>query len=202
MGEYNPTVSTCDVIMDCKIFIDENPMNIDLAAALAEISEQRRKKVLAFRHEQGRKLSAAAYLLLRKALREVYGIDEKPEFEYSEHGKPSITGHPDIYFNLSHCRSAAACVVSSSPVGVDVEDIRDFRDALARHVLSADEYASVVSAPQPAREFIRLWTMKESYLKLTGEGITRDLKTILDSASDKHFDTRELSKSILTVCYS
>lgn len=185
--------------MDYKIFIDENPMGIDLASALAEMSEQRREKVLAFRHEQGRKLSAVAYMLLRKALKEVYGIDEKPEFEYSEHGKPSIIGHPEIYFNLSHCRSVAACVVSSSPVGVDVEEIRDFRDALARHVLNDDEYASVVASQQPAREFIHLWTMKESYLKLTGEGITRDLKTLFPC--DKHFDTRELATSILTVCY-
>lgn len=186
---------------DYEIFIDENPMGIDLTAALAEMSEQRREKVLAFRHEQGQKLSAAAYMLLRKALKEVYGIDEKPEFEYSEHGKPSITGHEDIFFNLSHCRSTVACVVSSSPVGVDVEEIRDFRDALARHVLNEEEYAAVVASQLPAREFIRLWTMKESYLKLTGEGITRDLKTVLASASDKHFFTRELATSVLTVCY-
>ena len=184
-----------------KLYIDDNPLEIDLDAALLEMTEQRRAKVLAFKHEQGRKLSAAAYMLLCKALREEYGIDEPPVFDYSEHGKPSIVGHPEIYFNLSHCRSVASCVVSSSPVGVDVEEVREFKDSLARYVLNDDEYAMVSSSSQPAREFIRLWTMKESYLKLTGDGITRDLKSVLADSASCHFDTKYLLSSVLTVCY-
>ena len=175
-------------------------MAIDLESALGAMTEQRRTKVMKFKHEQGRKLSAAAYMLLCKALREEYGINEAPLFEYSEHGKPSIVGHPEIFFNLSHCRSVAACVVASSPVGVDVEDVREFKDSLARYVLNDEEYAMISSSPQPDREFIRLWTMKESCLKLTGEGITRDLKTVLADTAKYHFDTQQFGSAILTVC--
>ena len=177
-------------------------MAIDLESALGAMTEQRRTKVMKFKHEQGRKLSASAYMLLCKALREEYGINEAPLFEYSEHGKPSIVGHPEIFFNLSHCRSVAACVVASSPVGVDVEDVREFKESLARYVLNDEEYAMISSSPQPDREFIRLWTMKESYLKLTGEGITRDLKTVLADATEYNFATSLLHSSILTVCFS
>ena len=184
-----------------KLYIDENPLGIDLDAALDLMSEQRREKVMAFKHEQGRKLSASAYMLLCKALNDVYGITEKPVFEYSEHGKPSIVGYPEIHFNLSHCRSVAGCVVSSRPVGIDVEDVREYKDSLARYVLNDEEYAMVSASPQPDREFIRLWTMKESYLKLTGEGITRDLKTVLADSASCHFDTKYLLSSVLTVCY-
>ena len=183
-----------------KLYIDENPLGIDLDAALDLMSEQRREKVLAFRHEQGRKLSASAYMLLCKALNDVYGITEKPVFEYSEHGKPLIVGHPEINFNLSHCRSVAACVVSSRPVGIDVEEVREYKDSLARYVLNDDEYAAVMSSSSPASEFIRLWTMKESYLKLTGEGITRDLKTVLADTGKYKFDTKQFGSAILTVC--
>ena len=95
----------------------------------------------------------------------------------------------------------AACVVSLSPVGVDVEDVREFKESLARYVLNDDEYAAVMASPHPDREFIRLWTMKESYLKLTGEGITRDLKTVLTDIGKYHFDTRHLHSSVLTICY-
>ena len=182
------------------LYIDENPLAIDLESALGAMTEQRRTKVMAFKHEQGRKLSAAAYMLLCKALREEYGINEAPLFEYSEHGKPAIVGHPEIFFNMSHCRSVAACVVASSPVGVDVEDVREFKESLARYVLNTDEYAAVMSSSSPDKEFIRLWTMKESYLKLTGEGITRDLKSVLADASKYHFDTKYLQSSVLTVC--
>ena len=183
-----------------KLYIDENPLGIDLDAALDLMSEQRREKVMAFKHEQGRKLSASAYMLLCKALNDVYGIAEKPVFEYSEHGKPSIVGHPEIHFNLSHCRSVAACVVSSRPVGIDVEEVREYKDSLARYVLNDDEYAAVMSSSSPASEFIRLWTMKESYLKLTGEGITRDLKTVLADTGKYKFDTQQFGSAILTVC--
>ena len=183
-----------------KLYIDENPLGIDLDAALDLMSEQRREKVMAFKHEQGRKLSASAYMLLCKALNDVYGITEKPVFEYSEHGKPSIVGHPEIFFNLSHCRSVVACVVSSSPVGIDVEEVREYKDSLARYVLNDEEYAMVSASPQPDREFIRLWTMKESYLKLTGEGITRDLKTVLADTGKYKFDTQQFGSAILTVC--
>lgn len=175
-------------------------MEIDLDAALGAMTEQRRTQVMKFKHEQGRKLSASAYMLLCKALREVYGIDEPPTFEYSEHGKPSIVGHPEIFFNLSHCRSVVACVVSSSPVGVDVEEVREFKESLARYVLNDEEYAMISSSPQPDREFIRLWTMKESYLKLTGEGITRDLKTVLADTGKYDFYTHKVDNAILTVC--
>ena len=182
------------------LYIDENPLAIDLDSALAMMTEQRRTKVMKFKHEQGRKLSAAAYMLLCKALREEYGINEAPLFEYSEHGKPAIVGHSEIFFNLSHCRSVAACVVASSPVGVDVEDVREFKDSLARYVLNDEEYAAVMSSSSPDKEFIRLWTMKESYLKLTGEGITRDLKTVLADTAKYHFDTQQFGSAILTVC--
>ena len=182
------------------LYIDNQPQRIDLEEALREMSLQRREKVLAFKYEEGRRLSAAAYMLLAKALREEWGIAEPPVFDYSEHGKPSIVGHPEICFNLSHCRSVAACVVADRPVGVDVEEVRPFKEALARHVLSDDEYAMVVGSPRPDREFIRLWTMKESYLKLTGEGITCDLKTVLADTSAYHFDTQEIGTAIISVC--
>ena len=40
-----------------KLYIDDNPLEIDLDAALLEMTEQRRTQVLAFKHEQGRKVS-------------------------------------------------------------------------------------------------------------------------------------------------
>ena len=105
------------------VYIDEHIDDFDLPTALADISEQRRQQALRFKHEHGQRTCVLAYLLLKKALREEYGITDNPVFEYGEHGKPAIAGHPDIHFNLSHCREAVACVVSSHPVGIDVEAV-------------------------------------------------------------------------------
>lgn len=162
-----------------KIYIDENIDDFDLDEAMTLLSEQRREQVARYKLEGPRRQAVAAYLLLRKALREMYGIHDAPVFEYDANGKPSILGHPEIFFNLSHCRKAVACVVADSPVGIDVEETCRFSDSIARYTLDDEEYESVVKADNPSQAFIRLWTMKEALLKYTGEGLRRDIKTVL-----------------------
>ena len=150
-----------------------------LDAAMATLPAWRREKALRYKHAQGRKECTYAYLLLCQALKEVYGITEQPSFSIGEHGKPTLVGHPDIHFNLSHCKQAVACVVSSRPVGVDIESVGRYKEALARHVLSDSEFAEVQAAPDPQIPFTRFWTQKEAIVKLTGRGIDDDLKNLL-----------------------
>lgn len=184
------------------VYIDEHIDDFDLQAALAELSEQRRQQALRFRFERGQRTCALAYLLLKRALHEEFGIDELPQFEYGEHGKPLLVGHPDIHFNLSHCREAVACVVSRRPVGIDVESVGRYKESVARYTMNDEELAMIEAAERPEVAFIRLWTMKEARLKLTGEGITDDLKTALaDSAHYRFTTTERLTQNyIYTVC--
>lgn len=161
------------------VYLNDDIANFDFEAALPLLSEQRREQALKFKHEQGRKTCAAAYLLLCEGLRKEYGITEKPVFEYGEHGKPFILGHPEIHFNMSHCREAAICAISETPVGIDVESIREYRESLVHYTMNDDEIAAITQSPNPALTFIRYWTMKEAVLKLSGEGIRNDLKTVL-----------------------
>lgn len=181
------------------LYINDRLQEIDLGAALATVSPQRRSKAMRFKREHGRRECVAAYLLLMEGLRKEYGITECPVFEYAADGKPRLHGLPGVEFNLSHCREAAVCAVSSAPVGVDVETVRPFKDALARYVLSAGEYAAVTAAARPDVEFIKLWTRKEALLKLTGEGIRSDLKTVLSGNSGVTFDTVVTERYVYTV---
>ena len=162
-----------------QVYLSEDIWDFDLDAALAEISEQRREQAVKFKHELGQRLCVLAYQLLKQGLSEVYGIRENPQFEYNEHGKPSIVGHPEIYFNLSHCKEAAICVVSDQPVGVDVESVRSFNDSLVHYTMNEDEIREIESAEDRAVAFIRLWTKKEAALKLEGTGISKDMKQVL-----------------------
>ena len=122
-----------------KLLVSEDIWDFDLEAALRDISEQRREQALKFKYELGQRLCVLAYQLLKRGLREEYGITENPVFEYNEHGKPSIAGHPNIFFNLSHCKEAAVCVVSDQPVGVDVESIREYKDGLVHYSMNEEE---------------------------------------------------------------
>ena len=179
--------------------VREDIWEFDLQAALEEISVQRREQALKFKYEQGQRLCVLAYLLLKQALRERYGITENPVFEYNEHGKPSIVGHPEIFFNLSHCKEAAICVVSDQPVGVDVEGIREYKESLVNYTMNDEEIAQIKSAENPASTFIRLWTMKEATTKLIGTGISNDMKTVLDTTKYR-YTTVDRQRYIYTVC--
>ena len=186
------------------ILIDEHIFDFDLDSALKELSEQRREQALRYKHELGQRTCTLAYLLLKRALREEFSIEENPIFEYGEHGKPSIAGHPDIHFNLSHCKEAVACAVSRRPIGIDVESIHRFSESLVRYTMNDSEVEEILKAERPDVAFIRRWTMKEARLKLTGEGISRDLKTVLDATDKKKYTTVECLQQgyIYTVCES
>ena len=163
-----------------RVFLSEDIWDFDLDAALAEISDQRREQAVRFKHELGQRLCVLAYRLLKQGLSEVYGIEENPIFEYNEHGKPSIVGHPEICFNLSHCKEAAVCAISDRPVGVDVESVRSFNDSLVRYTMNDEEIRQIEAAEDWAVAFIRLWTKKEAALKLIGTGISKDMKQVLN----------------------
>ena len=163
------------------LLINDHIETLDLSAALQTISPQRREQALRYKHEQGQRQCVAAYLLLKQALHEEEGIDENPLFEYGEHGKPSIVGHPELYFSLSHCKEATACILSRKPVGIDVESVGRYNERVARYAMSDAEMLKIEQAERPEVMFIRLWTMKESLLKLTGEGINDNIKQVLEN---------------------
>ena len=182
------------------IYINDHIYDFDLAVALEELSEQRRALALRFRHELGQRTCAAAYLLLCEGLRKEYGITEKPQFVYGVHGKPSIAGHPDIHFNLSHCREAVVCALSDRPIGVDVESPREYKESLVCYTMNEEEQAGIRTSENSGLAFIRLWTKKEAYVKMTGQGI-EDIKHVLEHIEAK-FTTVESSdgRYVYTVC--
>jgi 4'-phosphopantetheinyl transferase len=184
------------------ILIDENINGFDLRAALHQISAQRREQALRFKFEHGQRTCVLAYLLLKRALEEEFGFTENPLFEYGEHGKPSVVGHPEFFFNLSHCKEAVACAVSRQPIGIDVESVGRYQESVARYTMNVDEMEQIHQSEAPEVIFTRLWTMKEARLKLTGEGINDDIKQVLCETEKKRYTTVECLQQgyIYTVC--
>lgn len=183
------------------VYIDDNIHQLDIEAALRAVSDERRQYALRYRHEHDQRLCLAAYLLLHKALKLECGIAELPQFTMGEHGKPTLVGHPDIHFNMSHCHGVVACAVSDQPVGIDVERIDRYDPDLLQRTMNAIERKLIAASADAATMFIRLWTMKESVLKLTGEGISRDLHTVLLHPDRYRFHTTIHPTYICTTCH-
>ena len=158
----------------------------ELSADLLLLPDWRRAAAEKYRFFSGRVQSAKAYLLLRQALFEEYGLRDDSEFAYGERGKPFLAGHPDIFFKLSHCREAVMCVVDDRSVGCDIESIERKPDlSLLEKTMSPKEQERVCAAPSPEIEFMKLWTAKEAVLKQRGTGLVDDLADLLAGAADE-----------------
>ncbi|MBQ0069054.1 MAG: 4'-phosphopantetheinyl transferase superfamily protein [Bacteroidales bacterium] len=189
-----------------KAFLHNHPQDVteqELERDLAMVPEWRRVKALAYKFHSDRVLSVKAYLLLREALREVWGIDDDSEWVYNEHEKPSLKNHPEVHFNLSHCKTGVLCVVDDCPVGCDIERIvKTVKTDLCKYCMNEQEVAQIMDAPNPCVEFTRLWTMKEAVVKLTGQGLTTSLHDILSNAAVKDINIETIVDLDLGYCYS
>ena len=175
------------------IWLNDHIGQLDIQAALLKVSRQRAEYSMRYIHDRDRRLSLAVYLLLQEALRKEYGIMDTPEFVFGPHGKPMLKGYPWIHFNLSHCPEAALCVVDGSPLGCDVESVPEELDMeVCQHCFNDEEIAGILASDNPRQSFARLWTMKEAFLKYTGEGISERLPKLLTTpeASRVSFRTR------------
>ena len=181
------------------IYLNDHTELLDIEATLKKVSPQRREQAMKFAHENGRRLSLAVYLLLMEGLQNEYGITEPPVFEYLEGGKPIITGHPEIHFNFSHSGKVALCAIDSQPVGADVETPRKITPSLIAYTMNEEEQALIASAPESLTAFIALWTKKEAVLKLTGEGIRSDLKSVLSHPEKYLIETVTTDKYVYSI---
>lgn len=143
--------------------------------ALWRLSRHRRDKTMRYRFERGKMLSAGAGLLLDNMLRS-RGLNER-EMGYveGEHGKPAFEQYPELHFSLSHSGTLVACALGDVPLGVDVQTIVTARESLINYVMNDTEKAKLQSLDDLAERnayFTQLWTLKESYGKATGTGLS------------------------------
>jgi 4'-phosphopantetheinyl transferase len=105
-------------------------------------------------------------------------------FEANRWGRPYIANPeapPGLLFNLSHKPGLVTCLVGCGrDLGVDVEDAsanRPYLREIAERFFSAAEVADLVELPeaQHLRRFFELWTLKESYIKARGIGLSLGL---------------------------
>ena len=86
-----------------------------------------------------------------------------------------------------------------------MESLSSYDPDIVTAVMSDEEQHQITHSLDPRLTFLRLWTMKESLLKMTGEGITTDMRHILDCpAIQDHsirFHTTVYPQFVCTVCW-
>ena len=94
------------------------------------------------------------------------------------HGKPALAGQSDgIAFNLSNTEGFAAFAISGDAValGIDVEALTTVIEPETSSLFCSaaeSEMLSVLRGQARQSRLLSYWTLKESYLKATGTGLT------------------------------
>lgn len=155
----------------------EGLIRASLRAGLLDVSEsegiwQGNERVIQHRREH-----LSAWLLFLYALRAEYGITELSSLKLAKypHGKPYSIAYPELFFNLSHCQNACACVLADRPVGIDVERKLSCKETLMRRICTKEEQAIFADCRDDAERadlLSVLWPMKESCVKRDGRGLS------------------------------
>ncbi|MBM4444788.1 MAG: 4'-phosphopantetheinyl transferase superfamily protein [Chloroflexi bacterium] len=73
------------------------------------------------------------------------------------------------YWSVAHKPKYAAAVVSSSPAGIDIEEVRPRRQSIFRYVASEEEWD--LGGGRSWDTLYRYWTAKEAVVKAAGTGL-------------------------------
>lgn len=161
---------------------------------LAKIPADRKEKILRMKNKEARMRSLTAGLLLQYMLCEETGLDyetaEPFQIRYGEKGKPYPARELSVHFSLSHSGDYVCCAIGDGPVGIDIQQKTEGKERLERlaerfFTCSEKRMLSECEKEQRRDLFFRMWSIKESYLKLTGEGLCGGLSSFEISWQEK-----------------
>ena len=116
---------------------------------------------------------------LEQYLKESHKISQNidPDIRKKEsHGKPFFGNYKDVFHNVSHSGNWWVCAYGESEIGLDLQQNgRNDKMKLARRFFHPMECAWL--SGKESSQFYRVWAYNESYLKFTGEGLARDLRS-------------------------
>lgn len=151
------------------------------AAFEAHLSAQELERYHRFRYDKDKDLFLVSHVFLKQILTYYTGIAaDKMEFSVNAYGRPELvaTGRmKQLRFNLSHTDGLAAVIVTdAADCGVDVERFGRMNDldAIAGRFFSPAEALELSRLPEADRQqqFYAYWTLKESFIKAKGMGLS------------------------------
>ncbi len=163
---------------------------------LQHVNPEKRTRVRRFLRWEDAHRGLFADLLIRRHIVESLGMkNQEISFSFNEFGKPSLVGEEGFHFNLSHSGIWVVCAIDREPVGVDVEKVAPIDFGISRNFFNEDEHLDLMSHNEPDKlsYFFTLWTLKESYIKAEGKG----LSIPLDSFSMRAVDPRNINIRVL-----
>ena len=181
-------------------FAVEPPEDDDTyAAAEGLLSEEERARARRFRFDVDRRRFTVARGLVRRMLsRQVDVAPADWRIEADAQGRPFVAAPADggnLRFSASHTEGLVLCAVAvGRAIGADVERVRERAPLeVAGRFFAPSEVAALDAFPpgEQGDAFFRFWTLKESYAKARGLGLSLPLRQLafdLDGGPRAAFD--------------
>ncbi|OEG16257.1 hypothetical protein BCR23_05050 [Enterococcus quebecensis] len=147
-----------------------------LTSCGALISKERKKQIDSLKFKEDKKRSLIAEILILNALVCDFSfLTSDIKFLKTEYGKPYLDGSR-LQFNISHSGNYVICGVSNGCLGVDIEEYGDCHKELIHYFHPEEilEYNKLNSFQQK-KYFYDFWSLKESYVKYLGLGLSYNL---------------------------
>jgi 4'-phosphopantetheinyl transferase len=160
-----------------------------VAHLLPFVAKERQDRVRRFYRWEDSLRALFAELMIRNIILKKTDLsNDEISFSTNEYGKPFLNSADNLYFNLSHSGAWIVCAVDKKPVGIDVEEVAPIDLDISKNYFSKDEHSDLLSKTDKTGYFFTLWTLKESYIKIVGKGLSLPL----NSFSIRFKDTKEI----------
>lgn len=163
----------------------------ELAAVLPKSFHQSIFKFL--KDEDKYKALVGKLMLLRQLTDRGFNADLIASLDADYYGKPTIPNVPA--FNISHTHGFVICAMGDHEkqvLGADVEYVKKMEMKWFESCFNKSEWEMINAAPDPMCEFYRYWTMKESFIKADGRGLSLEPVRVITkgmSAQEEGKDT-------------
>ncbi|CAI3151936.1 4'-phosphopantetheinyl transferase Sfp [Acinetobacter calcoaceticus] len=135
-------------------------------------------------HSKAARLFLISRVLVKTVLADKLGISpHEVNIQLHPNGKPFVEGSKAVYFNLTHSADVIILAVTEEgEIGVDIEQVdRVFDWMRVDSVLAPSEIEwikgnELIDPFSVYQRFFQIWTLKEAYIKCTGDGMSRHLK--------------------------
>ena len=164
------------------------------------INIEKKYKIQNYIHKKDKIRTLFGEILIRSIAKEKLNIKNKDIiFNKNEYGKPFLKGYPKFNFNISHSGDFVVCAVDNESIGIDVEEVKamEYKE-IAKRFFNKEEvnYILKEELEQQLDKFYEIWTLKESYIKCRGKGLSIPLESFTIEMSN---NTRSIS--INDKCY-
>lgn len=145
------------------------------------ISKEKKSKIDKFINKKDKIRTLIGEFLIRTMINKELGIRSRYiEFEKNRYGKPYLKKYPKFNFNISHSGDFVLCATDNRPIGVDIEEIKyiEYEEIIKNFFTEREcEYIFENDLDTQLSKFYEIWTLKESYIKCSGQGLAIPLNS-------------------------